>query len=95
MAFGRRQRGEARASRIAAAEIVASLICGIVGIATSIIFALVGVAVGIVAIVLGVRARPRPNSRGLATGGIATGAVAVVLGLINSIFGFLLFSGRL
>lgn len=74
---------------------IASLICGIVGIATAIIFALVGVAVGVVAIVLGTRARPRPNSRSLATGGIATGAVAVVVGLINSIFGFLLLSGRL
>ena len=66
---------------------IASLTRGIVGIATSIVFALVGVAVGVVAIVLGVRGRPRPASRGSATGGIATGAVAVVLGIVNSILG--------
>lgn len=75
---------------------VGSMVCGIAAIPGALLIAILGIGLGVVAIVLAVVVRRNPGPRpGFAKAGLITGIIALVLGITNSIFGGLLFSGRL
>ena len=72
---------------------IASMILGVMGVVAWII-PFVGFPINIIGLILGiVGIKPTAANRGMATAGVVMCSIGLVLTILNSIAGFILFSG--